>query len=154
MKPLPIILLVGTGGLLLWLVLDPKSMSTSARKGRKKIEESTRRRLPRPDVEVEVPESEEDYVLLSDAIDEQIGAVCRSGRPSDISLFAAEVTRRVLADLYPEFPWPAQTGDHSSALEIQGLIYHTVRNSDLATICDAIDQPEALDEEPEELPEM
>lgn len=127
------------GGLALWAWSDPKSFGRSTRSARKKAEKTTGVRLPRPDILVESPVSEEDFELVDDMI-------CQSAMEVDLALpdllvadpktYVDAVTLRTLQNLLPDFPWPSETGDHPSAAELQGLIrYEVTRSLTEGTLC-------------------
>ena len=141
-------------GVALWAFANPKSFTTQTRKGRKKVEKETGIRLPRPEMEIQGPLDEEDF----DTLDE---VICESALEADMEMpeilkgdqkaYVNLVTARALAKLLPEFPWPAVTGDHTTASELQGIVQYEVRRSILeGTLClteDAEDEDEDTEED-------
>jgi hypothetical protein len=136
---LPALYLGALAGVGIWAATDPKGFMRKSRKARRKIEKTTGARLPRPDIMLVGPED-------SDAFDDLDARVCEfsfavhSEQPqlldSDPEAFVDAVAGRTLADLFPDFPWPAVSGDHPSAAEIQGLVRYEVRRSLLdETLC-------------------
>jgi hypothetical protein len=128
--------LVGIG---VWSALDPKGMLSTTRKGRKKIEKATGKRLPRPDVILIGPSDEETFGGLDEMVCEsaiEINLESPGLLVDDQEAFVDQVAVRALGKLFPDYPWPATSGDHPSAAEIQGLVKYEVRRSILdETLC-------------------
>jgi hypothetical protein len=152
-KVLPFVGIAIGGGFLLWAVLDAKSAGQAYRKGRKVIEDTTGARLARPDMAVRGPVTEDEFAVLAEAMEVAILELCaesgKRGMPPLMATstgFADEVTRRTLSALYPEFPWPAITGDHASTLELQGLLRYLVLSGDREAMCGQPDDTAEADE--------
>lgn len=130
------------GGFLIWSLIDARSAGQAYRRGRKAIEDTTGARLARPDMAVRGPTTPEDFEVLAEAMQNAIEEICAESHTRGMPIlkatsteFADEVTRRTLASLYPEFPWPAITGDHASTLELQGLLRYLVLSGDSQALC-------------------
>jgi hypothetical protein len=135
-----------------WLYLDPKGLMSNTRAGRKKIEKATGARLPRPDIVIHGPVDTEsfddfDYVLC-EAVAE-VNIENPGLRTDDETKFISSVATRALGKLFPDYPWPATSGDHPSAAEIQGLVKYEVRRGMVdQTLC--IVEPNEVFVEPED----
>lgn len=145
--------LVGIG---IWAAVDAKGLMANTRGARKKIEGATGKRLPRPDVVILGPTDEEtfdgfDEMLCEAALEVSIDAPDLLAK--DQEAFINEVVKRTLEKLFPDYPWPATSGDHPSAAEIQGLVKYEVRRSILDnTLClDGKESPEIIDDDDDDL---
>jgi len=147
-RALPLIYIGGLASLGIWAAVSPETFMPAARKTRKRTEDATGLRLPRPDVRLQTPDDVDDFDGVDVSICEAALEV-RMERPdlelSDVDTFVNEVTLRALIKLFPDFPWPAIAGDDPTAAEIQGLVRYEIRRSILeGTLCLPEDDPEDL----------
>lgn len=157
MKPARVlagIYLGGLAGLGIWAAVSPETFWPTARKTRKRTEEATGLRLPRPDVRLTTPSAEDDFDGVDVAICEAALEV-RAEQPglelADPTTFVEQSASRALAKLFPDFPWPAIAGDDPTAAEIQGLVRYEIRRSLLeGTLCLPEDEPDLEDDEVED----
>jgi len=143
-------------GVALYAYIDPRGAMKSARKGRKEIEEKTGARLPRPDIIVVGPEDGEEFddfdeVLCETAL--EVNIELPELLASDQKAFVEETAKRALAKMLPDYPWPATSGDHPSAAELQGMVKYEIHRSILdETLC-LSDEDFDVEEEDEEVEE-
>lgn len=147
MKPLTMLMIAAGAGVVIWAVADAKGLIGTAKKGRKAIEGATGFRLPRPDVKILLT-TPEDFQSLNESIDTAIDVVCarreaadglraHGADPMSLEWFADAVAKEALSEMFPDFPWPAITGDHHTALEVQGAVLYRILAGDLAAWCSA-----------------
>ena len=157
MKPARVlgVLYVGVlAGGTIWMLTDPKGFWRTTGKARKKVEKSTGARLPRPEIQVVGPEDQDAFDAFDESLCEaalEVNLETPDLLANDEQAFVDEVAKRTLAKLYPDFPWPATSGDHPSAAELQGLVKYEVRRSILdETLClteGDLDNEDDLDDE-------
>lgn len=142
MKPARVLGVLYVGALAaggVWMLTDPKGFWRTTGKARKKVEKSTGARLPRPELVIMGPEDQDAF----DALDEAMCAAAlevATEQPTllddDQAAFVEATTQRTLTKLFPDYPWPATSGDHPSAAELQGLVKYEVRRSIIdETLC-------------------